>query len=500
MANRNNTIAKNTLFLYIRLILVTGVGLYTSRIVLEALGESDFGIFTLAGSLIAFFSVLNTTMSSSIQRFLSYYIGSDDISCYNETINAGIRIHYYIALIILLLAETVGLWIFYNYLNIPLDRKVASHFVYQFSLLATIATIVGIPYTGLVIAWERMDFFAYLALIEVSVKLIIAFVVKYCSNDKLILYSGLYFLATVIPVIITYYYCRINFNMPRFKKVSFKSLICKKMLSFSYWNFLGNFATIFFWQGINIFLNIFYGVVLNAAMAITNQVTGAVSRLITSFQMAYKPAIIKEYAQGDNSEFLNIILKSAKFSFYLLYAACFPLICNVEIITKWWLTTVPEYTNVFIQILLISLMLNAISVPLLNAIEATGDIKSHQITNILTQILAFPMAYVMLKFGVSPIWVVSLNVLISIIMFVVKMIILKDLIKFPLRRTFKDVGLPIIYVISVSNILYVLMNANQSLLSIGINGIIVLMTILAFGLNKSEKKMIYDLIYRRIKK
>lgn len=492
-------IARNSVFLYLRLILVTGAGLYTSRIVLEALGETDFGVFNLAGSLIAFFSVLNTAMSGSIQRFLSYFIGKNEITNYNSTINIGIKVHVLIALAVMVLAETIGLWIFSDYLNIPQESRYASHFVYQFSLFATIATIIGIPYNGLIVAWEKMDFFAYLAIIEVVLKLAIAFAIKYYLGNRLILYSALYFVATILPVICMYGYCKRNIGLPKYQSIPLKSDLSKKVFSFSLWSFLGNASTVIFWQGISILINLFYGVILNAALAITNQVTGAVSKLISSFQMAYKPAIIKEYANSNRAEFLDIISKSAKFSFFLLYLACFPLILNTDYITSHWLTEVPEYTNVFIRILLISLMLNSLSIPFLTAIEANGNIRTHQLACMISQILPLPIAYIMLKLDISLSWVISLNVVVSLTMLAIKLIILKKLIDFPIRSTLTKVFLPMTIVVLLSFGTYLLIPIGQSLISIVVCILVAFTSIILFGFSKSERSWIENIVLSKFR-
>ncbi|NDV57783.1 lipopolysaccharide biosynthesis protein [Bacteroides sp. 519] len=487
MHSRNKTIAKNTLILYLRMIIVTIISLYTSRVTLNVLGVDDFGIWNIAGGLIAFFAIINTALSSSVQRFLNIELGKNNIDAFSNTFNVGIEIHFIIGLIILILGETIGLYIFNHFLNIPTERYIASQYVFQFSLFSTIIDIIRTPYNALIIAKERMDFYAYLSIFEVVFKLLIIFFLIFVSYDSLILYSLLYFFISLIGFFFMYIYSKRKLQSPAFKYVSLKGDISKNMITFSSWTLLGNVSNIASSQGMNMWLNIFYGVTLNATMGITNQVTNTISSFISNFQMAYKPAIIQYYMCPQKDKFIELVCRSSKYSFFLLLVICLPLLFNIEYILKIWLGTVPDYTGDFIRILLISLIVSSIYIPLYNAIEASGHIGKYQMCVSIVKLVTIILSYWILKLGFPPPCIMWLHVISAVLFLVVLLYIVHVKIFIRIKILFLLIIYPILKTLTVTLVLSYFFSIDNSLQNIIITLIIGLFSIVTFGLSKKER-------------
>ena len=480
------------------MLFVTIISLYTSRIILKVLGVEDFGIYNIAGSLIAFFSVINTALSSSVQRFLNIELGHNDYESFKQVFNISIEIHIIIGLLIIILGETIGLYIFSHYINIPDERYIAAQFVYQFSLFTTCVGIIRAPYNALIISKEKMAIYAYLSIFEVFFKLIIVFLLLYATIDKLIFYALLYLLVSIITFIVMYIYSRNKLQSPAFQRVSLKNDISRKMFSFSYWSFIGNLANIGFWQGMNIWLNIFWGVTLNAAMGITNQVTNTVSSFIVNFQMAYKPAVIQYYTKDDKRDFYTLVCRTSKYSFFLMLIICCPLMFNIEYVLKLWLEIVPNYTSVFIQILLVSLIINSISNPFYIAIEAHGEIAKYQVIVAAIQLLAIPIGYILLRLGLPPYSIIVIHVVVSLLFCIVQLYILKSKVRFPIELTIKKVFFPIIKVLLSTITICVVVSISHPLANIFLILCICLLAITILGLSGDERKQILNIIKTKI--
>ena len=356
-------IAKNTVMLYIRMLLIMAVTLYTSRVVLNVLGVEDFGIYNVVGGIVVMFSFLNGAMATSTQRFLSFSLGKNDQEQVARVFSMSMTTHISIALIVLLLAETFGLWIFYRYLNIPPERMGAAQWVYQLSVLTFCISIIRVPYNAGIIAYERMSFYAYISIVEVCLKLGMVILLQYLGSDKLILYALLMALTTGIVTFIYKLYCCKTFSVCRYHYFWDKHLY-KELISFSGWSLFGSAANVGVQQGINILLNVFFGVVTNAALGIANQVSSAVSQLVGNFQTAFNPALVKSYASGDYSYFVRLIFQTSRFSYFLLFIIALPLYLCMPFVLKVWLDIVPEYTVVFCRWMLVFVLIDAVSAPL----------------------------------------------------------------------------------------------------------------------------------------
>ncbi len=406
ISSNNKRIAKNTLLLYFRMFLMMAISLYTSRVVLKTLGVEDFGIYNVVGGLIEMFGFINGSMASCTQRFLTIAIGKKDRAEIRKVFSNSIFIQIGVAVIFLLLAETVGLWFLYNKLVIPESRMFAAHWVYQATIFATIIMIMSVPYNAYIIAEERMSAFAYISIIEVVLKLLIVFVVMYSAIDKLIFYAVLILSVQLLVRFCYTRYCSRNFPDA---KVEFKfdKPLFKEMMGFSIWNMNGNLAILGATQGLNLLLNMFFGAAVNAARGIAVQVQTKVYSFCTNFVMAVRPQITKSYATGDFKSLHSLILASSKFSYYLLFLLSLPIFFNIDFILDLWLTVVPVYTGEIIIVMLLTCMVRSLAHPLITAVHATGDIRKFQIWEGTAMLLILPMAYILLKFfHINPVQVI----------------------------------------------------------------------------------------------
>lgn len=488
-------IARNTIILYIRMLIVTLISLYTSRVVLQTLGIEDFGIYNIAGGVIAFFSVINSAMSSSTQRFLNVELGKNNQKSFIKIFNTSVEIHLIIAVFILLIGETIGLYIYFNWLNIPENRIAAGHIVYQFSLLSAIIVILKTPYNALVIAKERMTFFACTSIFEAITKLSLVLCLAIQPFDNLIVYATGIFVINLILLGWMIVYSKKKLSAPQFALVSLKSNDSRKMLKFSSWSLVGNVCNVFNSQGLNVLLNIFLGVTLNAAVGITNQVTNTVSTFTTNFQVAYKPAIIQYYIK-DRHEFVKLVCRSSKYSFFLLFLVLYPFYFNIDFVLQLWLGEVPAYSNDFIKVLLFSIFVNSINVPFYNALEANGKISGYHATVAATTPLMLIYSYFMLRSGFSPIWVMLSHVFISICLLATSFILIYRMRILPLKTVLIEVFLPIVKVTAFA-ILMLILPTETGFGDIFFKLIIALFIIMLVGMDKWEREKVITFLLRR---
>ena len=349
----NARIAKNTILLYIRMLVILVISLYTSRAILAILGADDFGIYNVVGGVVVLFSFLTNAMTNSTQRFLNYNLGLNDEKKIANVFNTSMLAHFTILGVVLILAETIGLWFVMTQLNIPAERYTASIWVYQASVVATLLNIIVIPYRASIIATERMGVFAYISILDVVLKLIIVLVLPYFSVDSLILYSILLSGISFLILILYRAVCIRKMSFTHFHFVWDKKQYMEQM-SFSGWYLFGGVATVGAKQGTNILINLFFNVTVNAAVGIANQVRNAVYGFVTSFQTAFNPQIVKLYASGEHDNLLSLIYRSSKFSYYLLLILSLPIVIFCEDILSLWLVEVPDYAVVFTQLVVIT--------------------------------------------------------------------------------------------------------------------------------------------------
>lgn len=489
----NKRIAKNTLMLYFRMILTMLVSLYTSRVILNTLGVEDFGIFNVVGGVVTMFGFFNGAMSAANQRFLSFDLGRKDYDQLRRTFNATQIINIGIALLIFILAETVGLWFLNNYLNISEGRMEAARWVYHFSVLSFMVTIMQVPYNSLIIARERMNVYAYVSILDVLLKLSVVFMLTLVSYDKLKLYGILIFVASFIVAAIYRMYSRTHFIETKFLFVKEKSLY-KTLISYSGWNLFGGVAGITKGQGVNIILNIFFGTVVNAAQGVANQIFAAVNSFVSNFQMASNPQIIKSYAAEDKEYMTNLVIRTSKFSFYLLFILTLPVMLEINYILKLWLKLVPNYTAVFTILILINALIDSVSGPLMTSLQATGKIKVYQAVVGILLILILPISYIFFKFGFFPESTFMVSIAVSIMALVFRLLLTKRLIpEFSIRQFLEEILLRNIPVILLSVLIpwLILLNMQSGLSRLVIvtltSLIISIGTIYFVGLKINEK-------------
>lgn len=495
-AANSKRIAKNTIMLYIRMLFLMVISLYTSRVILKALGVEDYGIYNVVGGFVAMFSMISTSLAGAISRFITFSLAKDSPERVREVFSTSIIIQIALCILLLLIAETVGVWFINNKMVIPADRLFAANWVFQISVLTTMIQLISIPYNGLIIAHEKMSTFAFIGIYEGIAKLLIAFLIPYTSTDSLILYAILMCVLSLSVRVLYGIYCSRHFAETKFKIVFDKDLL-KKMFGFAGWNFIGTTSGVLRSQGINILINIFCGPAVNAARGIAMQVNNAVSGFSGNFTTAVRPQITKSFATGDKVTYENLVIKSSKFSFFILMILCIPIIIESEFIINMWLVEVPQYTIEFVSVILLLTLTDSYSKPLTILLLATGRIKKYQILVGCIQLLNFPIAYVLLKLGFNPVSTVSSVIFISIICMITRLQLLKNMIQFPIAKFYTNVVLKSIsiFILSFAIIIPIREYLNldgwvQFIVSVIMAEVICISLIYTLGLTKSEKQFI----------
>lgn len=494
-SENNKRIAKNTLLLYFRMLFMMAVSLYTSRIVLHALGVEDFGIYNVVGGVVAMFSLLSGSLSTAISRFITYELGKGEQGNLNKIFSSAVTIQLALAGIIVLVAECIGVWFLNTQMTIPVTRIIASNWVFQISLLTFVINLISIPYNASIIAHEKMSAFAYISILEVIGKLITAYFITISPIDKLIFYS-LLMCGIALIIRFTYgYYCKRHFEECTYRFIWDKQLL-KQMFGFAGWSFIGTASIVLRDQGGNILINLFSGPVVNAARGIAFQVNNAIQGFVNNFMLALNPQITKSYAANNHEYMMTLIFQGARFSFYLLLLLSLPILLNTHYILEMWLKTVPDHSVLFVQLILILAMSESISYPISTAIQASGKIRNYQLLVGGVQLLNFPISYILLSLGYYPEITIVISVLLAQICLVIRLFFLKKIIKFPVKSFFKQVYLNIILVSIVSLIIPLLflpetsINTKNFIFSTFLCIISCTLTIYNIGCNTKEREFI----------
>lgn len=504
ISKNNRLIAKNTLLLYIRMIFIMIVSLYTSRVVLNALGIEDFGIYNVVGGVVAMFSMLSGSLSAAITRFLTYELGKGNKDGLNKIFSASVSIQLGLTILIIILAETLGLWFLNNKMNIAINRIVAANWTYQFSILTFAINLISIPYNASIIAHERMSVFAYISILEGIGRLSIAFLILISPIDKLIFYSILMCVLALIVRLAYGVYCKRNF-CECFYSFSFEKGILKRMFSFAGWNFIGATSAVLRDQGGNVIINLFCGPTVNAARGIAFQVNNAVSGFVTNFMTALNPQITKSYAAGDKGYMMTLIFQGARLSFYMLLLISIPVLVNTHYILMLWLKIVPNHTVLFVQLVLIFAMSESISNPLITAMLATGKIRNYQIVVGGLQMINLPISYILLRIGLFPEIVIVVAIIISQCCLVARLVMLRGLIGLSVRKYVKNVYINVFIVTILSFIVPFGMvkwlghNFVGFISSCFISLICTSVIIYYIGCNKTEKQFVKNKIANIVK-
>lgn len=493
--SNNRRIAKNTLLLYFRSILLLLINLYSSRVILQALGVSDYGIYNVVGGVVTMFTMLSGSMSSASQRFITYALGEGDLDKLRIVFATSVTLHVIIGAIVVLFVELFGVWFLYEKLNIPSNRLSIAFWVLQFSIATLFINIISVPYNSAIIAHEKMSAFAYISILEAILKLVIAYCLLWSSFDKLFLYAILMFFAALLIRIIYIIYSNKKFNESQKVKLMIEPNLFKDMFSFAGWNLLGNGSLLLRNQGVDILLNLFFGVAINAAKGICNQVQSAVYQFVTNFQTAVTPQLTMAVAQHDYERAHLLINQGGRFSFYMLSLFVVPLVVATPEVLSLWLVEVPDYTIVFIRWTAIYLLLDCLSSFLVVAVLAYGKIKTYQIVVGGTKILTLPLVYVWLLLGGSPVTGILTNIIIEVIC-LGQRLYFNSKYNGLLWETylFKTV-LPCwgIFAISLIPSFLIRLFVSTNIVVLVITSLLfVSSTICLFGLNRSERRMIIN--------
>lgn len=428
----SSRLMKNTILLYFRMILMMCINLYTSRIVLHTLGVEDYGIYNVVGGVVVMFSFLTDSMTASTQRFLTFELGTGNKQRLHEVFITGIHIHIIISLMIIVLGETIGLWFLNEKMVIPPERMTAAYWCFHLSIFTAVLDVLSYPYISAIIAHEKMKSFAYIAILDAILKLLLVYLLLVFDYDRLILYAILYAGEKLLLRSVYNIYCLRNFKECKYRWF-FDTSLFKKMASFAGWKLTGSVAYVFYTQGLNLLLNVFFGPVANAARAAAWQAQTAVGRFSGNIQTAINPQITKTYASGQMEEMHQLVYKGVRLVFFILLILCLPLIVEAPTVLGLWLMEVPEGSVMFLRLLLITLLVQRCYGVLITAVSATGDIKKYQIVSGVLSLATVPVAYVVLKLGGAPWSVFAVHLVISIVTNIVVLGVILPIIKMKLR-------------------------------------------------------------------
>ncbi len=503
-STNTSRIAKNTLLLYFRMLLTMGVTLYTSRVILNALGVEDYGIYNVVGGVVAMFGILSGSLSSAISRFITFELGKGDLDKLKRIFCTSVNIQVILIAIITILMETIGIWFLNNKMVIPEERLAAANWVFQFSVITFALNLLSTPYNAVIIAHEKMSAFAYISIIDCTLKLIVAFVIAYNPFDRLVYYGLLIMIVGLINRMMYAIYSKRHFEEATYRMVFDKGLM-KEMFGFAGWNFITSGNHMLNNQGINMLINIFFGVVFNAARGVANQVETAVVQFVNCFTTAVNPQITKSYAAKEYDNMYKLVCRSAKFAFFLMFMVALPLICEADAVLNIWLTDVPDKAVIFVQLSLILGMLDAIGSSGYTACMATGNLKKYTIVIGIIGAFEFPLTWLFFAQGFSIVTTYYIYIFIKAIVLIARMFLLKELTGLTPKMYINKVFVPIIKVsvIAIIPSLLIINYMEQSLLRLIISIAAGLTTVglVAFfaGMSLNERTLIVSSVKKRLK-
>lgn len=451
-STNNKRIAKNTLLLYMRMMFMMIVSLYTSRLVLQILGVEDYGIYNVVGGVISFISFLNGSLNTATQRYLNYEMGRNNVDGMKSIFSMSMICYMGIAVLALILAESVGYWFVANKLVIPPHRLDAAIWVLHFSILTFVVQLFIVPYNAAVIAHEKMSIYAYISVGSVIMRLLLIVVLQYVDYDKLYLYALMVAAATIVEAFLYWLICVRLFEECHFQW-RFDKQLFKGLFSFSGWMLSGTITHLLHIQGVNMLINVFFGPAYNAARAVAMQVNGAVGSFSTNFMTAVRPQIVKMYAEGNKKGMYRLVNNSSRFSFYLLLLMILPLILNMNLVLELWLKTVPQNTVLFTQLVLVDLLIVSAYGPIAYVTQAAGRIKEYQLMISVCFILVFILTWIIYDIGSAAYVTFVISIVIDLIGYVLRLWILRKLFCFPLLEYVKEVLYPIGKVLVVSSLI-----------------------------------------------
>ena len=501
----NRRIAKNTVLLYIRMIVMMVIGLYTSRVILQVLGVSDYGVYNAVGGVVAMLTVLTSSLNTAISRYLTFELGRGDAEKLKRVFSVSLNVQIMIAIVIVILGVLAGGWFLNHKMNIPDGRMDAANWVLYCSLLSFAVALISVPYSASIVSHERMNVFAYMTILDVTLKLLIVFALYLSPYDKLKSYSVLLLLVAIVIRFIYARYCKKKFPECTYHFVLDIPLL-KEMTGFAGWNFLGNSAWVFNNQGVNILINIYFGVTLNAARGIATQVEGLAVSFVSNFMTALNPQITKSYAVGELSQMHQLICRGAKFSFFLVLFFAIPICLETERILYIWLNRVPDYAVLFVRLTFLSTLCTVLGYTLMTAQLATGKIRNYQIVITLVGVWVFPLTWLAFKLGGDAVWAYIIFFITYFVLIFVRIYLVKDLIHMPWTLYIKEVLLVCVVVLILAVIpplaIYMLMPSSLwrlfllCLVSVASNCLVIYW----IGLRPIERDMVNALLKKYIAK
>lgn len=504
-SHKGRIIAKNTLMLYFRMIFLLIVGFYASRVVLDALGENDYGIYSVVGGVVAMFSIISGALNSAVSRFITFEMGKGTRADLNKVYSTSVLIQIALSVIIIAICEPAGIWFIRNEMTISPDRIPAALWVLQFSLLSFVVNLMSVPQMASITAHEKMSAYAWIGMLDGMLRLAVALLIVHSPTDRLVWYSALMAVSVIVVRVAYGIYCRKHFPECRFRSVFEKGLV-KEMFSFAGWNFIGVTSGVLRDQGGNILVNIFFTTAMNAARGVAVQLNGAVQGFVTNFMTAVNPQITKSYASGERAYMLSLVKKSSKMAFFLLFIIALPMLFNTEYLLGIWLKEVPEHSASFVQLFLVFALSESLSSPLITAQLATGNIRNYQMIVGGLQLLNLPVAYVLLKYGAPAQSTVAVSIVISQICLVARLILLRKMIGLSMREFFAQVYLRVSVVALAALVLpLMLMRVMPGgfagfCLSVGICVLCAGISILYVGCTKVERREMVSMILSRIRR
>ena len=502
----NKRIAKNTLLLYFRMLFLMAISLFTSRAILEALGVSDYGIYNVVGGIVAMFTMLSGSLSNAISRFITFELGTGNKDRLARIFSTSVNIQVAISAIIVIIGEVIGIWFLNNKMNIPADRMFAANWVLQCSLGVFVCNLICVPYNAAIIAHERMNAFAYISILDASLKLVVVYMIYVFSYDYLIIYSLLLFGESVLIRLIYGIYSKRQFEECSYHFIHEKEIV-KEMAGFAGWNYLGACAGILNTQGVNLLMNVFFGVTVNAARGVATQASNAIYQFVHSFTTAVNPQITKSYASGNLDYLYSLITRGAKFSAYMFMLMALPLALEAPTFFQIWLKEVPDFAIIFFRLSLLTILMDSVLVnSLMTAIFASGEIKKYQICVSLVGGSVFPLTWLAYYLGASAEMTYVIYTIVYCAVLVVRLSIVKEKVGLPIGLFIKDVLVKVIPVFILGSILPLLFTIyfeegiERAIITTILSLISSVVLISTIGLNKGERNMLFSKVKSTIGK
>lgn len=506
VSRNNQLIAKNTMLLTIRMVVVLAIGLYTSRVILQVLGVEDYGIYNVVGGFVTMFAFINTSMNNGIQRYYNFELGKNGVEGARKVYHCALVTQITIAIIVTIAIETFGLWYLHNKLVIPPDRFDAARYIFQFSVVSILFTVINVPYSAAITAHEKMDYYAIVSIVDVFLKLIIVLVLPLFNADSLIVYGFLIIIISALDFLLYYIYAKNHFLELKGRIVVDRELL-KNMLSFSGWNLFGSFGGVMKEQGLNLLLNAFFGPVVNAARGIAYQVLNGVQSFIGNITTASRPQLTQSYAQGNLRRTFNIMYSMSKMCYISVFIFALPVMLEAESLLHLWLgANVPEHTSAFVVLIVGASLIHVFTPPTSFVVHATGKMRKYQTITTLFSLFLLPVAYVFLKHGSSAEIVFVLYFIFMLLGQGLCLIILRSIVEFSIREYIEQVIWPC-FLLSIAACalpigLHIIMAQSYLRLFVVsvVGGICVIVSSFYLGMNVSERSLITDFIKKKISK